>query len=196
MKMWKYLLMISVLALAVSANADVFQTYDLTWSGASLGNNATATGQITLDLTTLPNPGGPAYDMYPDIVSMSLTVSGAISGNGTWSRSDLAPISNLGTYTYWDTGGVALDMNQQLVGQPTTGSPWGTPDGLSGDFNFFFTNGGPIGTFYFTLTSDGGNGDSMLLTSVAPEVPEPGTFVLAGSGIMLFAGSLRRRFLR
>ena len=196
MKMWKYLLMISVLALAVSANADVFQTYDLTWSGVSFGNNATATGQITLDLTTLPNPGGPAYDMYPDIASMTLTVSGAISGNGTWTRSDLAPISNLGTYTYWDTGGATLDMNQQLVGQPTTGSPWGTPDGISGDFNFFFTNGGPIGTFYFTLTSDGGNGDTMALTSVAPEVPEPGTLVLAGSGIMLFAGSLRRRFLR
>ncbi len=196
MKMWKYLLMISVLALAVSAYADVFQTYDLAWSGVSFGNNATATGQITLDLSTLPNPSGGTYDMYNDIVSMTLTISGATSGNGTWSKSDLAPISNLGTYTYWDTGGAMLDMNQQLVGQPTTGSPWGTPDGLSGDFNFFFTNGGPIGTFYFTLTADGGNGDSMLLTSVAPEVPEPGTFVLAGSGIMLFAGSLRRRFLR
>jgi len=194
MKMWKYLLMISVLALAVSANADVFQTYDLAWSGVSFGNNATATGQITLDLSTLPNPSGGTYDMYNDIVSMTLTISGATSGDGTWSRSDLAPISNLGTYTYWDTGGATLNMLQQLVGQPTTGNPWGTPDGISGDFNFFFTNGGPIGTFYFTMTTAGGNGDQVLLTSVEP-VPEPGTMVLAGSGLMLFAGSIRRKLL-
>jgi hypothetical protein len=195
MKMWKCLLMIGLLALTVSAYADVFQTYDITWSGASFNNSATATGQITLDLTTLPNPGGPAYDMINDIASMTLTVTGASSGNGTWSKSDLAPISNLGTYTYWDTGGATLNMLQQLVGQPTTGNPWGTPDGISGDFNFFFTNGGPIGTFYFTMTTAGGNGDSMLLTSVEP-VPEPGTIVLAGSGVMLLAGSIRRRFLR
>ncbi len=196
MKLWKCLLMVGLLALTVSAYADVYQTYDLTWSGASFNNNATATGQITLDLTTLPNPGGPAYDMYNDIVSLSLTITGASSGNGTWTRSDLAPISNLGTYTYWDTGGVALDLTKELVGQPTTGNPWGTPDGISGDFNFFFTNGGPIGTFYFTLTSDGGNGDSLLLTSVAPSVPEPGSLVLAGSGMMLLAGAIRRKFLR
>jgi hypothetical protein len=195
MKLLKCLLTISLVAFALSAYADVYQTYNLMWSGAPFSNNATATGQIVLDLTTLPNPGGPAYDMYNDIQSLTLTVTGASSGNGTWTKADLAPISNLNTYTYWDTGGATLNMQQELVGQPTTGNPWGTPDGLSGDFNLFFTNGGPLGTFYFTLTTSGGLGDSMLLESVAPAVPEPGTLALAGSGVILLAGTIRRKFL-
>jgi hypothetical protein len=197
MKLLKCLLLVGLLALSVSAFADTYQTYNIMWSGAPYNNNAVATGQITLDLTTLPNPGGPAYDMYNDIASLSLTVTGASVGNGTWTKADLQPISNLGTYTYWDTGGAMLNMNEELVGQPTTGSPWGTPDGVSGDFNFFFGNGGPLGTFYFTLTTDGGNGDSMQLISVAPVggVPEPGTLVLAGSGILLLAGTIRRKLL-
>ena len=38
------------------AKADVFQTFDVEWSGASLGNSAAASALITFDLTTLPNP--------------------------------------------------------------------------------------------------------------------------------------------
>lgn len=195
MKLLRCALVVGLLVLSATAYADTFQTYNLAWSGATFGNSATATGQITLDLTTLPNPGGPAFDMYNDIASLTVTVVGASSGNGTWTRADLCACSALGTFTYWDTGGVALNMNQQLVGQPTLGNPWGTPDGISGDFNFFFTNGGPLGTFFFTMTSDGGLEDSMLLTSVAPvsSTPEPGTMALFGSGIIGLAGVLRRK---
>lgn len=191
----KYALIAGLMLLVTTAYADTYQTYDLAWSGATFANSATATGQITLDLTTLPNPGGPDYDMYNDIASLTVTVVGASSGNGTWTKADLAPISGLGTYTYWWTGGVALNMNQQLVGQPTLGNPWGTPDGNSGDFNLFFTNGGPLGTFFFTLTTDGGTQDPMLLTSFAPvsSTPEPGTMALFGSGIIGLAGVLRRK---
>ncbi len=195
MKLLRCALVVGLLVLSATAYADTFQTYNLAWSGATFGNSSTATGQITLDLTTLPNPGGPAFDMYNDIASLTVTVVGATSGNGTWTRADLCACSALGTFTYWDTGGVALNMNQQLVGQPTLGNPWGTPDGISGDFNFFFTNGGPLGTFFFTMTSDGGLEDSMLLTSVAPvsSTPEPGTMALFGSGIIGLAGVLRRK---
>jgi len=191
----KYALVAGLLLLVTTAYADTFQTYNLAWSGATFGNNATASGQITLDLTTLPNPGPTVYDMYNDISSLTVTVTGASSGNGTWTKADLCACSALSTFTYWWTGGAALNMNQQLVGQPTLGNPWGTPDGISGDFNFFFTNGGPLGTFYFTMTTDGGLEDSMLLTSVAPvsTTPEPGTIALFGSGIIGLAGVLRRK---
>ena len=77
------------------------------------------------------------------------------------------------------------------------GGPWGTPNSFSGDLNLFFADGGPFGTYYFTLTTGGGYGDPMLLTEFAPagsvSTPELGTFVLVGSGIFGLTGILRRR---
>ena len=73
----KVLLLAGLLLVTAAAYADVFQTYALTWSGASFGNNATATGLMTLDLTTLPNPSGFEDDITSDITSLSVTVSGA-----------------------------------------------------------------------------------------------------------------------
>ena len=62
-------------------------TYKLQWSGADLGNSATAEGTITLDDTLVPNPGrasgqNPFGTTFSDLV---MTVSGASSGNGTFS---------------------------------------------------------------------------------------------------------------
>src|SRR5271169_3440708 len=89
----KYALIAGLLLLVATAYADTFQTYNLAWSGATFGNGATATGQITLDLTTLPNPGPTVYDMYNDISSLTITVVGASSGNGTWTKADLCACS-------------------------------------------------------------------------------------------------------
>ena len=190
----KVLLLAGLLLVTAAAYADVFETYALTWSGASFGNTATATGLMTLDLTTLPNPTG-SVDISNDITSLTVTVSGAPIGNGTFTKTDL-------NFTYWWTGGVTLNMLTQLVGQPTTGNPWGTPDGTSGDFNLFFNPPGPYGSWYFTMTtsipahaSNLLTGDPMVLTSFAPAdpaVPEPGSALLFGTGIAGLAGVLRR----
>ena len=198
MKIAKGPLLTALLLIAASATADTFQTYNLAWSGAPFNNSAWATGQITIDITALPNPGGPAYDIYNDIESLTVTVMGAGLGDGTWTKDDLSRLNDFGVYTYWDTGGGALNLNEELVGQPTMhGGPWGTPNSFSGDFNLFFTDGGPSGTYYFTLTTSGGNGDPMLLTEFAPvsstSTPEAGTFVLVGIGILGLTGVLRRR---
>jgi hypothetical protein len=189
------LALVGLLGFAPAAHAgDIYQTYNLAWSGTSFENDATATGQTTLDLTTLPNPGGPVADIYGDIQSLTVTVAGAGAGNGTWTLADLVPTSDLGTYTYWWTGGVALNMYTELVGQPTNGAPWGTPNLSSGDFNLFFDNNGPIGVFPFTLETAGGDGDQLLLTEFDPvTTPEPGSVLLLATGLIGILGAYRRK---
>jgi hypothetical protein len=181
----------AALMLVPAAFADQYQTYNLAWSGASFSNSASATGQITIDLTTLPNPNSDGGNMGSSIQSLTVTVTGANSGNGTWTLSDLR------TNNWW-TGDVTLNMLTELVGQPTAGSSWGTPDSSSGDFNLFFNprSGGPFGETYFTMVTNVGKGDAMLLTDFDPvttATPEPGTMLLFGSGLAALAGMVRRK---
>jgi hypothetical protein len=65
---WRFFAEVSLLgmlSLAPGAYADNIQTYDLAWSGAAFTNGASATGQIQLDLSTLPDPGGPGIRPNP-----------------------------------------------------------------------------------------------------------------------------------
>jgi hypothetical protein len=122
-----------------SARADVLQTYNLIWSGAFLGNEASASGQITLDLTTFTNPtplGGLGIDIVSDITGLTVTVTGASAGDGSFTKSDLCACSTLGTSTLWNTNGATVDMHGDILAQLTA-------DG--GDFNLFFTPPGPQG---------------------------------------------------
>jgi hypothetical protein len=129
----------------------------------------------------------------PFATALSITISGASSGNGTFTLSDFDTV-------LINEGGLGLNFNQQLVGQPTTGNPWGTPDGASGDFNLFNRTGiggtAPDGTFDFTLTTNAGAGDPMLLTSfvlATSVVPEPSGIALISIGMGLTAIAVRRR---
>lgn len=169
-----------VFGAATSASAALI-VYDVTWSGASFSNNAVATGQISIDTDLLPNPGSTIFGgaLSPVVTALSLTVSGATSGNGTFGLADFEG-------WIWDTGGETLDLTTQLVGQ----GGWGNPSGNNGDFNLFTSNpSAPNGSNYFTLST--GFGDPMLLTSFAPAaVPEPSRMLLGALGSL---GLLLRR---
>jgi hypothetical protein len=173
------------------ARADTFQTYDLAWSGASFGDGASATGTMTLDLTTLINPTVPGglegtsyYDIVGDITALSITVSGASSGNGVFTLSDLCGCSAFGSFTYWSTNGSTVNMSGDVLSQLQA-------DG--GDFNLFFSAPGPQGSDPLTLTTNGLDGDPMAMTEFAPAgVPEPGVWALLGLGVFGVGFALRR----
>jgi hypothetical protein len=217
--------LLAIVALAcwsssLPARADALRTFDVEWSGAPLGNSARASGLITLNLAVLPNPGGctgPCMSIRPFIQSLSITVTGADAGNGTFGIRDFAMLS-------WSTGGSTLDLTQQLVGQPTTIAPWGTPcaaaqQPMCADFNlysrFAITGSGnpfaptaaatPSGIAPFIFDTDGGAppGNRMFLMSFAPvsdlalltvsdlALPTPAPIAGAGlPGLILASGGL------
>lgn len=150
-------------------------TCALQWSGAAYQNSATASGVIQIDQAMMSDPGISSLANSPWVVALGVIVSGASSGNGTFNLTDFAG----GGDVILETNGGILDMTAELVGQPTAGDLWGTgsPDGSGGSFSLV-PNGtnpaAPASTFYFELTTNGGFGDPMLLSSFDC-VPAPAT---------------------
>ena len=66
--------------MGATARAGQITTFDLTYSGADLGNTATATATITLDLSLTNNPGFTSQDANSFVTAFSVTVSGASVG--------------------------------------------------------------------------------------------------------------------
>jgi hypothetical protein len=165
------------------------RTFNFMFDGASFGNGATALGFITFEDALLNN----TFDLNrqfvnytyaiggPEVLSLSVTVSGASAGNGIFGMADF-------DYVEWQTNGT-LNLSQQLVGQPTRDQPWGTPDaGLGGDFNLHTISAlSPSGAGAFELMTAGG--ESMLLVAMAPvsAVPEPAAWatLICGIGLLL-----------
>ncbi|MCB1208677.1 MAG: proprotein convertase P-domain-containing protein [Verrucomicrobiales bacterium] len=155
----------SALLLLLFTAAAPFQvmagTYLATWSGASYGNTAQAIARVDIDEGVLLNPGFSlaAIGSGAVVTSFDITVSGAASGNGTWSTSDFT--------TYILTIGDALNLAADWIGQPqpSASSVWGR----SGDFSVFSVVAGvPRGTNVLELSTNSGAGDKMKLVSFAP----------------------------
>ena len=104
--------LVGLCLLVASAAHATLLNFDLNWSGASFGNNATATGMITIDDRFFNNPGTNNTSAIPWATDFMITVSGSGEGDGTWSMIDYRSL-------ILDTGGVTLDLTTELVGQPT-----------------------------------------------------------------------------
>ncbi|MDE2378875.1 PEP-CTERM sorting domain-containing protein [Bradyrhizobium sp.] len=185
--------------IATPASASVFQTFDITWSGASFGNTATATGEVTIDTSLYPTitspPSLPPVTPLsnPAVTALRITVSGASSGNGTFTLSDF-----WGFRFYTPS---SLDLSQELVGQAlSNGCFFANPTGAcgfgnSGGLNFFGnTSSDPLGTSFFVLTTNHGSGDAMAIASITAAIPESSTWamMILGFGGLGFMAYRRR----
>src|SRR6185437_16549906 len=95
-------------------------TFDFTFANVDTG--ASTVGQLTIDSATLATDlQNPDTNPISDLESLTMTVSGASAGNGTFGLSDFDSFA-------WWSAGATFDYSQNLVGQPTEANAWGTPD--------------------------------------------------------------------
>jgi PEP-CTERM motif-containing protein len=183
-----YGVLAAALFVAPAVQADIIQTFNLAWSGTSYGNTASAVGSITLDETLLGPSGQSDVNLSGSTVSaLSVTISGAGAGNGTFTLADFGSM-----YMYINSG--TFDFTKQLVGQTANGGGWGSSSS-TGDFNLF-SNGlvatAPYGYNYFDLAADDGNSAYQMKLTSFTAAPEPSSIALLGLGV-LGVGFLARR---
>ena len=155
MKLLKTSFLLAAAATATQLDATDF---NLSWSGASFSNGASATGVLSIDVPNAPAQPNIFGSMPAWVTGITITVTGATSGNGTWTKSDFSGI------VFVASG--AVDYTQPLSGQS-----------VISDINFFRTSvGAPNGTGVNTLTL--ASGENIVRTS-GPSGPSGVTDVAA-----------------
>jgi hypothetical protein len=138
------------------------RTLNLVWQGPS---GASATGSITLDTDQVPQ-GGEGTMSFDAVQSLTVTISGARAGNGTFTKPDFTSVR------FYSMG--PLDFSRELFGQEMGGMllPFGTEGagGMAGDFNLKGPAPAPQQVSAFNMVTNGKNdpSDFLELKSIAP----------------------------
>lgn len=166
---------------SVSAHA---ATFLFSYSGASMGNSATAAGSFDIADSSLQaiNTGGASFGSP---TNLSMTVKGAGAGNGVFTS------QNFVTMLFQTSS--PLNFSTDLIGQKlANGTVFGSN---GGDFNLFsITPHAPLGVSSFTLGTNNGFGPRMSLASLIAitPVPEPATWAMLILGLAAVGFTLRR----
>lgn len=186
-----FLGLIGLFSMPVLAVSTAASSFYIDWSGASFNNQAVAHAWLTVDKGEGAKFSGFADNawLFPieDVIDFTITISGAESGNGTFALSDF-------DFFMWTSNATPewpLDLSRELVGQTTTGGPWGSDfsnEALTGEFNIFanlelnpFAPNSAGGAF--RIATNGGQGDELVLTSFRP-VPIPAAFWLFAPALL------------
>jgi hypothetical protein len=136
--------------------------YRATWSGAALGNGASATANVVINDPFLANPGDSSNTMGSGAVEgFFIQVTGAGGGDGSWAT------ANYSSYTLTISNALVLGANWVGQPQPATGGNWGQ----SGSQNFNVvtnTAGAPTASPFGPFVLRTGNGLDMGLTAFVP----------------------------
>jgi hypothetical protein len=167
-------------------------------------------GGVTWTSTNADNQGGSVFGFNEGY---------GFSGNGYWDSSMVMAGVNDSTDAFGVTDTMTFTLSSPVAGiggflnyvpgsdNPTTIAVWDTSGNLIESYNLTFLTGGgtDTGFFYgfledsaiiksFTLTDNYVGITDLTVTTSA--IPEPGSFALFGSGILLLGGLLRRKLNR
>jgi hypothetical protein len=141
-----------LLAAAACTQLDA-ANFNLTWSDTINMSGASATGVIGLDLATIPFAPSHTSNSIPTwITSFTMTITGAGSGNGTFTLADFSGFT-------FDSNGVTLNYTTDLFVQLPSPASFNV-QGLSVN--------APIGVAPSTMLTDAAYGDYLVLTSFTP----------------------------
>lgn len=170
----------ALLSFSLAARADTFETLDL---NATLTNGGTVTGTVTLDLNADLSRMSPA--LFESSANLTYTFNGASSVFSGDNRVFSGTPNETGV-TFFNAGGDQLNLD------------WET--------SLFASFAGSIGNFCTIASPCDGIASSLYLPSSRTEIeiasatvapaatPEPSSLALLGTGVLGFAGVLRKRF--
>jgi hypothetical protein len=172
---------------AVSDGSDGVSSFGPLADSFSTGSSPVVLDSVTLDLlATLPNDGGSI------IVTLdgdnSTSPGSTLETIGTINDSSLT--SSLADYTLTTDFALSADTRYWIeLASADSSANWSWSNDISGT--------GVAGEFYANQTGvfpNSGGPYQMDVEANASATPEPSTLLLLGSGLMMLAGPLRRRF--